>query len=161
MASAEMLKITHCVDDRVIGVDDRVKGVERKVQDVYDDVQDVRNDVQEVEHRVQSIGKSISSDVQVVDHKLDRVNRSLSRQSLLIPNTHTSSQETSSERIFYDGFHPQIHPPTIILHATLITMAHLNGFFKEIYSMNGNLLVLSCGYTESVRYSRFLSSVNS
>jgi hypothetical protein len=57
MASAELLKTTH-------GVDNRVKNVEGKVQDV--------------DHRVQSIGKNISSRVKGVDDKLEQVNRSLS-----------------------------------------------------------------------------------
>jgi hypothetical protein len=50
VASAELLKITHSVDDRV-------KGVEGKVQDV---------------------GRDISSEVRGVDDKLDQANRSLS-----------------------------------------------------------------------------------
>jgi archaellum component FlaC len=177
MASAELLKMTHSIDGKVTGVDDRVKGVEEKVQDVRGDVhdvgnkvqgvegkvQDIRGDVQEVDHRVQSIGgnvKTISSKVQGVDHKLEQVNRSLSLSSL-IPSTHTSSQRHSSEIIFYDGFHPQIHPPIITSHAMLITTAQLNGFFKGVYSINGNLLAPSCGYTENVRYSWPLPSVNS
>jgi hypothetical protein len=52
MASAELLKMTHSVDGKVMGVDDRVKGVEGQVQDVRDDVQDVGNVVQSVEGRV-------------------------------------------------------------------------------------------------------------
>ncbi len=64
MASAEQLKMTHSVDDRV-------RGVERQVQDVRNDMQNVRGDVQE-------IGKHISSRVQGVDDKLDQADRSLS-----------------------------------------------------------------------------------
>jgi DNA anti-recombination protein RmuC len=63
MASAELLKVTHDVDDRV-------KSVEGKVQDV-------RSDVHNVDDRVQAIGSNISSRVQAVDDKLDQVNRSL------------------------------------------------------------------------------------
>jgi uncharacterized protein YoxC len=84
MASAELLKMTHSVDGKVMGVNDRVKGVEGKMQDVRDDVQgvdnkvqDVRGDVrdvgdkvQDVDDRVQDIGKDISI-------KLDQANRSL------------------------------------------------------------------------------------
>jgi methyl-accepting chemotaxis protein len=64
MASAELLEITHSIDDRV--------------KDVSGDVQDVGNKVQDVDHRVQSIGSNISSRVQGVHDGLDRVNRSLS-----------------------------------------------------------------------------------
>jgi hypothetical protein len=64
MASAEQLKMTH-------GVDDRVRGVEGQVQDVG-------NKVQGVDDRVQDIGSNISNKVQGVDDKLDQVNSSLS-----------------------------------------------------------------------------------
>jgi hypothetical protein len=158
MASAELLKATHTVDgkvtgvdDRVKGVDDRVKGVEGKVQDVCDDVQDVGDKVQTVDRRVQD-----------VDDKLDQVNRAFSLQHLLIvPSANTTSQGTSSETVFHDGFRLQIHPPIITTHAKLITTAQLNGFFKELYSINGNPLDPSCGYTENVRYSWPSTSVKS
>jgi uncharacterized protein YoxC len=84
MASAELLKMAHSVDGKVMGVDDRVKGVEGKMQDVRGDVQDVRGDVQgvgnkvqDVDDRVQDMGKDISIRVQGVDDKLDQANRSL------------------------------------------------------------------------------------
>ena len=70
MASAELLKMAHSVDGKVMGVDDRIKGVEGKMQDVRNDVQDVRDDVQ-------GVGKDISIRVQGVDDKLDQTNRSL------------------------------------------------------------------------------------
>jgi uncharacterized protein YoxC len=69
MASAELLKMAHVVDGKVMGVDDRVKTVEEKIQDV-------RGDVQDVDHRVQGIGRDISSEVRGVDDKLYQVNRS-------------------------------------------------------------------------------------
>jgi uncharacterized protein YoxC len=77
MASAELLKMTHSVEDKVMGVDDRVKGVEGKMQDVRDDVQGVGNKVQDVDDRVQDIGKDLSIRVRGVDDKLDQADRSL------------------------------------------------------------------------------------
>jgi uncharacterized protein YoxC len=77
MASAELLKMTHGVDGKVMGVDDRIKGVEGKMQDVHDDVQGVGNMVQDVDNRVQDIGKHISIRVQGFDDRLDQANRSL------------------------------------------------------------------------------------
>ena len=89
MASAELLKMTHIVDGKVMGVDDRVRSVQGKIQDVRSDVhdvgnrvegkvqavrgdvQDVGNKVQDVDHRMQTIGTHI-------DDKLDQVNRSSS-----------------------------------------------------------------------------------
>jgi len=70
---------------------------------------------------------------------------------LIIPRAQTNLQRTSLEIIFYDGCRPQIHPSIITLHAKLITAVQLNGSFKEVYSMNGNLLARSCGYMENVR----------
>jgi methyl-accepting chemotaxis protein len=67
MASAEQLRMTHSVDERV-------RGVEGQVQDVRDDVQDVGNKVQDVEDRVQGIDSNVRS----VDDKLDQANRSSS-----------------------------------------------------------------------------------
>ena len=61
MASAELLKVTHSVDGKVMGVDDRVKRVEGKVQDVHEDVQ--------------GIGEDISNRVEGVGVKLDHMNR--------------------------------------------------------------------------------------
>ena len=102
MASAELLKVTHSVDDKVTVVDDRVRGVEGKVEDVHCDVQDVGNKVQGVDDRMQDIGcdvKDISSEVRIVrevDDKLDQANRSLFFQHLLfLSSTQTGSQRTS------------------------------------------------------------------
>jgi hypothetical protein len=69
---------------------------------------------------------------------------------LIIPRAQTDLQGTSLEMVFYDGCRPQIHPSTITLHAKLVTAAQLNGSFKEVYSIIGNLVVRFCGYTENV-----------
>ena len=65
MASAEQLKMTHGVDDRVRGVGGQVQDVGNMVQDVDDRVQD------------------IDSNVRGVDDKLDQANRSSSLQTLI------------------------------------------------------------------------------
>ena len=143
MSSAEQLRMTHSVDGKVTGVDNRVRGVEGQVQGVRGDVQGVRVDVQDVGNKIQD-----------VDDKLDQANRSLPFQTLIvIPRTQTASQGTSSEIVSSDGFRPQIHPPTTTSCAKRITTAQLDGFSKEVYSISGNLLAPSCGYTENVRYS--------
>ena len=152
MASAEQLKMSH-------NIDGRVKNVEEKVQDVRGDVHDVGIKIQDVDHRVQSVGNNISSGVQGVNDRLDQVNRSSFLYHLLIvPRAKTTSQGTSSEIVFRDGFRPQIRPPTITTHAKLATPVQLNGFFKAVRLVNGNPRELSCGYTENVRYSRSLPS---
>jgi hypothetical protein len=150
MASAEQLKMTHSVDDRVRGVEGRVQDVHDGVQDVRGDVQDVGNKVQDVEDRVQGM----DSNVRGVDDKLDQASRSSSLETLItILQAQTTSQATSSETVFYAGFRHQIHPPIITSPAKPITTARLNGFSKRVYSINGNPMTRFCGYTENVRYS--------
>ena len=74
MASAEQLKMTHSVDDRVKGVEGQVQGVRDDMQDVRGDMQDVGNKVQDVDDRV----RTIDSNVRGVDDKLDQANSSSS-----------------------------------------------------------------------------------
>ena len=74
MASAELLKIAHSVDDRVKAL----KRVEGNVQDVHGEVLDVGNKVEGVDNRVQGVDnrvQGISSEVRGVDRKLDQVDR--------------------------------------------------------------------------------------
>jgi hypothetical protein len=143
------------VDVQDVRID--VQDVLIDVQDVRVDVQDVRVDVQDVRVDVQDVGdrvQGIDSNVRTVDDKLDQVNRSLSVQTLIvIPRAQAASQGTSSEIVSCDGFRPQIHPSIITLHAKPITTAQLNGSSKEVYSISGNPLAPSCGYTENVCYS--------
>ena len=63
------------------------------------------------------------------------------------------TQGISLETVFYDGFRRQIHPSIITLPPKLITMVQPNGFFKAQYLINGNPLIHSCGYMESVCHS--------
>ena len=156
MASAEQLKMTHSVDGKVMGVEDRVRGIEGQVQCVRGDVQDVCGDVQDVRVDVQDTRgdlRDVGNLVQDVDDKLDQANRSLSFQTLIvIPRAKIASQGTSSEIVSCDGFRPQIHLPTITLHAKPTITALLNGFSTDVYSISGNLLAPSCGCTENVCY---------
>jgi hypothetical protein len=59
MASAELLKMTHSIDGKVMGVRDDVQGVGNKVQDVRGDerdkVQDVDDKVQDISIKVQDV----------------------------------------------------------------------------------------------------------
>jgi hypothetical protein len=72
---------------------------------------------------------------------------------LIIPRAQTDLQGTSSEKVLYDGYRPQIHPSIITLHVKLITAVQLNGSFKEESLINGNRRGPYYGYTENVRYS--------
>lgn len=163
IASAELLKVTHSTDGKVMGVDDRVRGVDARVQVVGGDVQDVRRKVRGVNNRVQGIGSSLRhmiNKVQGVDDKLDQVNRSSSPNFPPLRSDYPdTSQGTNFESVCFDGFRLQIPPPPITLHAMLITTVRLNGSYKVVYSINGNLVVPSCGYMAHVRPSGPLSTV--
>ena len=86
MASAEQLRMTHNIDDRVRGVGGRVQEVRVDVQEVRVDVQDVRVNVQEVRVDVQEVRvdvqdargelRDVGNMVQDVDDKFDQANRS-------------------------------------------------------------------------------------
>jgi uncharacterized protein YoxC len=171
MASAELLKVTHNVDDRVRDVEGKVEDVQDdvqdvgnkiqnvngRVQDVQGDVHDVANKVQDVSNKVQDVDnrvQGIGSDVNEISCEVHEVNRSLSLQPLpVVLSAQTITQGISSEIVFYDGFRRQIHPSIITLPPKPITMVQPSGFFKAKYIIDGNPLVHSCGYMESVRQS--------
>jgi methyl-accepting chemotaxis protein len=67
MAAAELLRISHNVENRVIrvdegvqGVGDKVEGVDKKVQEVGDKVQDVGDGVQDVRKTVQGVDDKVA-----------------------------------------------------------------------------------------------------
>jgi archaellum component FlaC len=88
MASAELLKITHSIEGKVVGVDERIQdvgddvrsvgekiqGIDKTVQGADDKVQGVDDKVQGVDGKVQGVDDK----VQGVDGKLDDINRSSS-----------------------------------------------------------------------------------
>jgi hypothetical protein len=55
MATAQVLKITHAVDDRVLGVDNRVAGVDDRVAGVDDKVSSVDGRVKAVDDKVAAV----------------------------------------------------------------------------------------------------------
>jgi uncharacterized protein YoxC len=92
MAAAELLRISHNVESRVIRVDEgvqdvgkgvedvggKVEGVDKKVQEVDDKVECVDKKVQEVSDTVQGVGdgvQGVRKTVQGVDDKVVQFNR--------------------------------------------------------------------------------------
>ncbi|KAI9436040.1 hypothetical protein H4582DRAFT_496333 [Lactarius indigo] len=69
MASSQVLKVAHTVDNKVTVVGDGVKGVDEKVQVVESEVQVVKSEVQVVKDEVQVI----ESEVQVVKNEVQLV----------------------------------------------------------------------------------------
>ena len=71
MTSAELLRISHNVEGRVIRVEEGVQGVDKGVRDVDDKVERVQHEVQDVGDGV----KDVQETVQGVDDKVDQLNR--------------------------------------------------------------------------------------
>jgi prophage DNA circulation protein len=114
------------------------------MQDVQKMVQDVGDGMQDVQQMVQG-----------VDDKVDQVNRqsSLNAYGPRSSNLTNLSQGTTSENAFNLGSLLQIRRLIITLHAALNIKEQLNGSSAAQFLINGNLLVLSCGYMENVRSS--------
>jgi uncharacterized protein YoxC len=157
MASAESLKVTHDVDDRLRDVQDDVQDVGNKIQNVDGRVQDVQGDVHDVQGDVHDVGnrvEDVDNRVRDIGSEIREVNRSLSFQPLLVvPRAQIMTQGINSEIVLYDGFRRQIHLSIITLPPKLITRVQPSGFFEAKYLINGNPLVHSCGYMESVCHS--------
>ncbi|KAF8487191.1 hypothetical protein DFH94DRAFT_841560 [Russula ochroleuca] len=80
MATAQTLKATHTVDDRVRGVDNRVAGVEDKVAGVDDRVAGVDDRVAGVDDKVAAVGNRVAAvddKVAVVDDRVAGVDHRL------------------------------------------------------------------------------------
>jgi hypothetical protein len=60
MASAELLRITHSVEEKMIGVDNRVQGVDDKIQGIDDEMKGVGDKVQSVDGKLDDINRSSS-----------------------------------------------------------------------------------------------------
>ena len=133
--------------DEVQCVHDRVGSVDEGVQDVFDTVQDVNIGLQGVDHGVQDIGHN----VQRVRDNVDFANRQLFLNAVVLASlSHISSQGTASEIAFEIGYHLRIPPQITIFCVTLISREQPTGSLAALFSMTGNPLVLSCGYTEIV-----------
>jgi len=102
MARAELLKVTHSVDEKIADVDKEVKGVGKTVKGIKGEVQNTRSDVQDVGSKVGVVEESMQvvqddmkdvgstmrivcgdikyvfSEFRDVDDKLNQVNRSYS-----------------------------------------------------------------------------------
>ena len=68
-------------------------------------------------------------------------------------HSHKSSQGITYENAFKLGSLLQTRLLIITLHATLNTKDLLNGSSVGVFSISGNPLILSCGFTENVRAS--------
>ena len=150
MASAELLKMTHGVDGKVMGVDNRVKSVEGKVEDVRSDVHDVGNKVEERIQDVRGDVQDVRGDVQDVDHrvqgvddKLEQVNSSLSLNpcsfQVFTPHRREPAQRWSFTMAFASR---SIHQPQHCMQSSPRRYSSMVFSRKYIQSMEVHWLVL-------------------
>jgi hypothetical protein len=120
MASAELLKITHSIEGRIVGVDE-------KIQDVGDDVRSVGKKVQGVDNRVQGVDdriQGIDDKVQGVDGKLDDINRPSSHLS---PDFPPDVSDLFTGNLLRDNFLRWLSPSDPSINHNIATKAHHDG----------------------------------
>ena len=148
MATAQGLKATHNVGDRVASVDDKVKAVDNKVTMVIDGTRRLRT---VIKRACLTLSYLEGKQARVV---MDQVKRSSSPLALtgFKRRAQPSSQGTNYDRTFSNGSLRLIRLLTTTLRVVPITRERPNGFSKAVSSRDGNPLVRSCGFTESVRF---------
>ena len=145
MPTAQILKVTHTVDEHVRGVRDEVLGVDNRVARVDDSVAHVDDRVARVDDRVAG-----------VEDRVDQVKRMSSPNRIdTCTVAQPSSQRINYDRIFVDGSPHRIPPRIITLPVVLIIRGLQLGSFKEVYMMNGNRHLRLSGSTENVRLPLF------
>ena len=111
MASAELLRITHGIDDKVMGLDDRVQEVGGDVRDVNNTVQGISNNVKHLTNEVQGVDDKVQDvfdEVQGIDNKLDQVNRSSSPN---FPSLHSEYPDILTGHQLRDSLFRWLSPP--------------------------------------------------
>ena len=140
------------VDNRVAGVDERVAGVDERVAGVDERVAGVDERVAGVDDRVAGVGSRLAG----VYIKVDQVQRSSSPSIInAICEALPSLQEINYGRVFTDGYPHQIHLRTITSHAVPTTKEQRPGSSKEAFSRNGCPRVRFFGFMVNLRPSRF------
>jgi hypothetical protein len=145
MATAQVLKATHTIEERVRGVADTLLGVDDRGARIEDGVASVDN-------RVAGVGDRVAG----VDNKVDQVKSSSSPTIInAIYDALPSPQGINCGRAFTDGYPHQIRLRTITLHAVPTTKEQQPGSSKEAFSRNGCPRVPFFGFTVNVRPFRF------
>jgi hypothetical protein len=152
MATAQGLKATHTVCDRVTSVDDKVKAVDNKVTMVIDGTRRLRT---VIKRACLTLLYLEGKQARVV---MDQVKRSSSPLALtgFGGRAQPSSQGTNYDRTFSDGSPRLIRLLTTTLRVVPTTRERPNGFSKAVSSRDGNPLAHSCGFTEIVRFLFFI-----
>ncbi|KAI9437172.1 hypothetical protein H4582DRAFT_2129604 [Lactarius indigo] len=90
MASSQVLKVTHTIDNKVTAVGDGMKGVEEKVQVVESEVRVVESEVQVVKSEVQVVKSEVQlvgDSVKAIDDKVQTITHDSLDMKLIIRQT--------------------------------------------------------------------------
>ena len=162
MAMAQVLRVTHTIEERVRGVADTLLGVDDRGARIEDGVTNVDERVAGVDDRVAGVDDRVAgvgSRVAGVDNKVDQVQSSSSPSIInAICEALSSFQEINYRRVFTDGYPHQTHLRIITSHAVPTTKEQRPGSLKEAFSKNGCPRVRFFGFTVNVHPSRFLSN---
>ncbi|KAH9041033.1 hypothetical protein EDB85DRAFT_2140200 [Lactarius pseudohatsudake] len=82
MASVQLVKVTHSIDNKVTGIDDGVRGVDVKVQVVNDNVKAVGDKVQRIADDGKATATEVRSILRQTADDVDNVKRNQLRDSL-------------------------------------------------------------------------------
>jgi archaellum component FlaC len=134
LVSAELLRIAHSVEGKVMGVDERVQdiggdvqNVGKTVQVVDDRVQGVDNRIQGIDDKVQSIDdevKDVGDKVQGVDSKLDDINR---LSSLCPPACHSEGSGSFTGNLLRDNLLRWLSPSDPSINHNIASKVHHDG----------------------------------
>jgi hypothetical protein len=144
MATAQVLKATHNVNDRVAAVDDKVAVVIDGAQLSF---------IGQKENMFDDIcleGRGARVVIQQVADDMDQV-KSMSFSFCVDVQAKPSLQGINYVRTFAGGSLRRIPLLTTILPAAPIASKQRIGFSKEVSSPNGNPMAHSCGSMENVR----------
>ncbi len=176
MATAQVLKATHTVDDRVVRVDDKVAHVDERVAGVEGRVASVHDKVKAIDNKVAvgidgaqpslMVNQETMFNPDVFRGKRDKGTHTTSGrqhgsgQTFVIffyvdigVEVQASSQGTNYARTFSNGSLCQIRLLTTTLPVVPITRKQRSGFSMGVSSPNGSPMARFCGFTGNVRSS--------
>ena len=167
MAMAQLLKITHNIDNKVTGVDDKVQVVKDNVKAVDDMAHNIAAGGNSsfswspapsltflLSRRQGSKGNRNQSGVDRSTYggRCRRCEVFVSLLSSLVVEYLTRSQGINYEKLLEDGSLHLIHPQITTSRAIVNTREQRSGSLKTTNSRNGRKMDLFCGYMGNVRF---------
>jgi hypothetical protein len=124
LVSAELLRIAHSVEGKVMGVDERVQDIGADVQVVDDRVQGVDNRIQGIDDKVQSIDDEVKDVGDKIQGKLDDINRSSPLRPLAC---HSEGSGSFIGNLLRDNLFRWLSPSDPSINHNIASKAHHDG----------------------------------